>query len=728
MKILNKLVISWFFFGATSIASLSAQEILKPATAITTRSFAIIIDQQTYKACAPEVHAYKSAIEKENLPTFIVAHNWTSPEQVKAEIADLYQHHKLEGIVLIGDIPIAMMRKAQHLATAFKMDEKYDIKDSSIPSDRYYDDFDLTFDFLKQDPNDSLLFYYDLGIHSANKIQSDIYSGRIKPIKAADKDPYQQISSYLRKIVAAKAGENKIDNVFAYLGDGTLSNSLAAWSPELYRLEEQFPNTFTKSTQAQVYRFDTWNFPKHEIINQLKRKDLDVALFHEHGVPERMYISGDFSTHYSDDHFAALAYYFKKIAAREINGDVTPEDFYQKFVSKYNFSPAIFNGYDTEHFSHQDSLRFQEQGIDVSEIDAIKPNTKLTIFDACYNGDFREHDYVAGRFIFSEGDALVALANTVSILQDVNTVHLIGLLNLGYNVGQWAQLNHVLESHVIGDPTFTFTPENSASMQWVYKETDNNKLIEALKTATDAEHKNGILTQLYINNYAELPALLADEYNRSSFITTRYTCLHLANQLQGDIQLTLLKKGITDSDEFIRRHSINTMARVGDPTLIPYLMDAYLANQHASRILFALKMALYSFDKDLIKKCAAEKFRDAYVLDKAEFEKDFFAGQFQGFYHDLDSTIFTDKSTWRKFGIASLKNVNYHPSVDKYIAFVKDAKQKEDLRIAMLEALAWFGNSYRKNEIVDACQEIVADTTYSEAIRNQSLRTLKTIQ
>ena len=27
----------------------------------------------------------------------------------------------------------------------------------------------------------------------------------------------------------------------------------------------------------------------------------------------------------------------------------------------------------------------------------------MVIFDACYNGDFREKDYIAGRYIMSEG-------------------------------------------------------------------------------------------------------------------------------------------------------------------------------------------------------------------------------------------------------------------------------------------------------------------------------------
>src|SRR5690606_29618592 len=132
--------------------------------------------------------------------------------------------------------------------------------------------------------------------------------------------------------------------------------------------------------------------------------------------------------------------------------------------------PSILDDYDSRDFKEQDSLRNNRQGIVVTEVDEIKPNVRLTIFDACYNGDFREKDYIAGRFIFSQGKALVALANSVSILQDVNTTHLIGTLGMGVSVGKWAQQNYVLESHLIGDPTFTFAKNSGDDWSWVFRE------------------------------------------------------------------------------------------------------------------------------------------------------------------------------------------------------------------------------------------------------------------
>lgn len=728
MKILKKISLTAFCISAFAVYSASAQEILNPKNEIKNRSFAIIVDQETFNRCKNDIIAYQNAIEKEGLPTFIIANKWNKPEEVKEQILNLYKTKKLEGVVFVGDIPIPMIRKAQQLATAFKMDESYDIKDSSIPSDRFYDDFDLTFNYLEKDKKYDLLYYYDLGINSANKIQADIYSARIKPITAPGKDKYQQVSSYLQKVIKAKQEQNPINNIMAYLGDGTLSNSLTAWSPELYHLEEQFPNTFKKSTQAQVLRFDTWDFPKAEIVNQLKRNDLDIAFIHEHGVTDRMYISGEFATKNTEEHHRAIQRGLKNLAIRNVKNEADREKFLKNYLEKYNLSPSIIAEFGSQSFKEKDSLRYIDQGINANELDAISPNVKLTIFDACYNGDLREDDYIAGRFIFSDGQSLLALANSVSILQDVNTPHLIGTLGMGINLGRWAQYNHVLESHVFGDPTFVFTPNTIENINTIPSEKDNNKLLEALAQVTTPEAKNLILTQLYWNNYPELAQLLEQEYMTSNNSTTRYTCLHLTNLLGGEIQLSLLKKGSTDTDEFIRRHSINVMSTVGEPSLIPYIVQAYIDNQHASRVLFSIKMSLYSFDQKLIKASADELFDKANFVNKEVQKNNFYKDQFSGFYADIDKEIFDPKSKYKKLSISALRNVNYHPSVDKYLSFVSNDNEDLKLRIAMLESLAWFGNSYRKPEIIATCQTINNDTTLPQSLRDEALRTINKIK
>ena len=88
-------------------------------------SFAVITDAVTYEKCQTELNEYRNVLESEGLGTYIIADNWTSPEQIKEVIAGIaYGKQPLEGIVLVGDVPIVMVREGQHMTTAFKMNEE----------------------------------------------------------------------------------------------------------------------------------------------------------------------------------------------------------------------------------------------------------------------------------------------------------------------------------------------------------------------------------------------------------------------------------------------------------------------------------------------------------------------------------------------------------------------------------------------------------------------------
>ena len=177
-----------FMFCAIAM-SVSAQRIIKPKVK-TPSSFAIFIDQKSYDKTEAAVNEYKASIEADGLATYLLVDDWKSPEPIKEQIKRLYADKKspLEGCVFIGDIPIPMIRDAQYLTSAFKMNQTRDWKESSVASDRFYDDFDLTFDFLKQDADIPLYFYYSLRPDSHHQFSSDIYSARIKPVEIERED------------------------------------------------------------------------------------------------------------------------------------------------------------------------------------------------------------------------------------------------------------------------------------------------------------------------------------------------------------------------------------------------------------------------------------------------------------------------------------------------------------------------------------------------------------
>ena len=119
----------WSLFILIFITAVSgySQTVINPAVNTPT-SFAIIIDSTSYIKAQNAVNAYKEVIEKDNLATYIIIDNWKSPDDIKAFLWKLYNDKKmpLEGAVFIGDIPIPMLRDAQHLSSAFKMDQRRD--------------------------------------------------------------------------------------------------------------------------------------------------------------------------------------------------------------------------------------------------------------------------------------------------------------------------------------------------------------------------------------------------------------------------------------------------------------------------------------------------------------------------------------------------------------------------------------------------------------------------
>ena len=150
--------------------------------------------------------------------------------------------------------------------------------DSSVPSDRFYDDFDLKFDYLGQDTTSALFFYYNLAADSPQALCCDIYTGRIKPLEDGT-DRYQQIRDYLNKAVAAHQENNILDQFVSYTGEGSYSNSLTAWRMEQMILREQLPGVFDRENNARFMRYSMWDYPKEEVIAALQREDLDMLIF-----------------------------------------------------------------------------------------------------------------------------------------------------------------------------------------------------------------------------------------------------------------------------------------------------------------------------------------------------------------------------------------------------------------------------------------------------------------
>lgn len=701
-----------------------AQKYVRPKERQLTRSFAVITDSKTWKQCKSELVAYQQMLNEEQLPTFIIYKDWKRPEEVKKVIQRLYSQQHLEGVVFVGDIPIAMIRKAQHLTSAFKMNENtFPWNESSVPSDRFYDDLHLMFDYVKQDSIQKNFFYYELAVQSPQTIHCDIYSGRIKPVDNGV-DPYQQIRDYLLKAIEQHRSGNKLDQFFSYTGEGSYSNSLTAWTPEAFTIREQMPGVFDKQGRARFMRYSFYDYPKETVMNMMKREDLDLAIFHEHGTPDRQYLSASPATEDLNSHIEKLKADKRSYIRRWAKTPEKIAEYIQKQREEYGLDASWFEGYDDPKQLEKDSLLDLKTGIVLSDVTKMKPNARMVIFDACYNGDFREKDYIAGRYIFSEGKSVVAFANSVNVLQDKQANEMLGLLGLGARVGQWAQLTNILESHVIGDPTFRFT-SNDASLNLSELISRPYNEAEALRNVDSpyADVQNLALHQLYRNGYASISDLLAKKYRTSPYAVVRYTSLALLTQVNDRNLQEILKESIHDSNEFIRRTTVRFMAYVGLNDYVPLLVKEYAENYFSERERFDIGMKMRVFDEKVVKKAVEDVLAHSYVTDRKELAEVLLKEN--EYKTSADEHIFdkTGKKGYRISYINSLKNENIHASIDGYLKLILDADEEEKVRCALLESLAWFKWSYRRQDIMDACQQLMSNANTPATVRENAERT-----
>ena len=259
------------------LQGMQAQTVVKPSVKTKT-TFAIVIDQKSYDEAKAEVDAYRASVEKEGLGTYLLIDDWKRPEPIREQLIKWHNDKKapLEGCVLVGDIPIAMVRDAQHLTSAFKMSQKSNWQESSVASDRYYDDFGLTFDYIKQDSLIADYHYVSMRADSKQYIMPDIYSSRIRPLKIEGRDRYQMLRDYLKKAVAEKESNNKLDQFTMARGHGYNSEDLVAWSGEQLALREQMPQLFKAGNVVKFFDFETQYPAKYDFLNEIQREGLDL--------------------------------------------------------------------------------------------------------------------------------------------------------------------------------------------------------------------------------------------------------------------------------------------------------------------------------------------------------------------------------------------------------------------------------------------------------------------
>lgn len=693
------------------------------------RGFAIIADIDTYSACKVEIDKYKNILTEEGFDAVVVSGEWSNPAELREQLYKMYLEAGLEGAVFIGDIPIAMIRDAQHLTSAFKMDQQvFPRRQSSVPSDRYYDDFDLKFEYLGHDCDDPLFYYYTLRGDSPQYIESDIYTGRIKPTRKGE-EGYRQIRDYFAKLFKAREKENKLDVITSYTGEGSFSNSMTAWKDEGYTLREQFPEAGKDKNSLKFLLFNMYPYMKEAVSDELRRKDMDLMLFHEHGMPHRQYLTAEPLADGYDSYNEAARKIFRN-SLRRMNDSAKIEQRKQEWMDYYRIDSSWFEGVFTKEQLVKDSLDDLKTGIVLEDISRINPKAKLVIFDACYNGDFREDRYIAGEYIFEGEGTLVTIGNSVNVLQDKSSTDLMGMLGLGFNVGEWMQQVNILESHIMGDPTFSFSGDRAGGIDLRSK--DKSYWLQIFENKNHPDLKGLALHKLHKLGYEEMPQLLQRVYDESDEYVLRLQVYHLLKHYKGDYFAALLEKSVYDPYEFIRRKSVFSMGRIGSDAFIPYVASVYLNNYLDKRVHFNASFCFDLLDQEKLE----EEFKSQLDKNSSFPDKDKVWNEFsdkiasrKSISEMANDVTAKDKPLKKRLSaVRMLRNNAYHGKVGQYLEILKDDSEDDELRIALAEALGWFTLSYERESIVQVCRELASLPETGDKLSDELVKTAARIE
>lgn len=711
----------WYILIGIYISANAGVKIIPPE-ADHPSTFAIIIDSVTFSQIEESVFAYRSSIENDHLGAYIITGNWSSPDAVRHEIWRLKQRDSgLEGIALVGDIPIAMIRDAQHMTSAFKIDQRsarYPLIRTSVPSDRFYDDLDLEFIFIQQDTTNPLLFYYNLSPDSPQKIQSDLYSGRIKP-PVDDDRKYQLIREYLRKVSDQKVKDNKLDRVFVFAGHGYHSESLDAWQASALSFRELFPDLFKPGGQLKNYYHEMSSELKEIIIQELKNPENDMAIFHAHGGDDTQYLLGIDPPSALGEHVEAIKKFVRSKQRSAKKRKKSIEELQAHYRETYSIPDSWLEGTFSDSLILLDSIWSAKQDLYAADLRQISPQPRVIYLDECFNGAYIRTPYTAGEYIFNDGKTIAVVANSVNVLQDVWADEHIGLIGLGIRIGQWNTFKNYLESHVIGDPTFRFKSEIQLEMSGIESGKNiKNHLssgLAALRTLAVAllpEDDNELLAKKLFKIYQ----------NDRSFNVRLQALKRLVTIRSGKLPEILLESAY-DPYELIRRTTVSWMGDMGNPDFLPVLIDKMI-NDVSTRVRFNAKRAIEKIGTNLAKP-ALEKELDTWCDSeyKQQRQKTFY-NSFTRSQEWLNEELLPklgDKDLAQKKRLSaarSFRNYRFHVAVPELIKIIRDEENDTALRATLMEALGWYGLSYQVERIIQFSRELTNNESYPAELRN----------
>ena len=659
---------------------------------------AIVVDGSCMDAVSASVRNYAEAIRKyDGKKVFVLTVPADCrPELIRDTLRYLWQKQKLEGAVLVGDLPVPMIRRAHHLATAFKMNPKMPIIRSSVPSDRFYDDFDLRFSPLQQDGK---LFYYDLMPEGAQRVECEIYTARIKPSADCPGHSFQElICAFLDRAAAAKASPEPLDNVFHFGGHGNSSESINARIDEDRAFYEQFALS-EPAGQVRYLNFDEDKFTRTRLMQALADPSTDFAHLHTHGAVEAQYISKEPYTYMTAEHVENVKSALRSRMRRAKDKEAAAAE----IMKAWDVPRSWIDGWDDPQTVRRDSVRAAAVDITLADLDGYAPQAKVILLDACFNGAFLHPDYVAARYAFGPGSGVMLVtANSVNIIQDHWKNELAGLLTTGLCAGSWARNYMTLVSHLFGDPTYCFKKSRTSTPD-----------LRALKVHDGRYSPERCL------------GILSSDPSMNVRLEAFYYIMREATDI-ATVNAAIIA-GLDDSYEMIRRMAARYAEVNGSSDLLPVVASHYLDPKESSRVRYHLINALGQYGAAETEAALREHWSGRWPVAE-DFEALCARLRRSAESSSREIADITAPSANLKERIQTVRaqrNACSAAAVPALLSAVGDESFDQSLRAEAAEALGWYTHSFLRNDIYQTLRLLkVSDATVADELA----RTLRRLE
>lgn len=665
---------------------------------------AVVVDKRSYEEAREEIDAYLSSISRDGRRGVLLIDEWGVPDSLRSRLMEMYRHSSLEGAVLVGDIPVPMIRDAQHLCSAFKVDQTRDMRRSSVPSDRFYDDFTLSFTFLKRDDKNPLLFYYSLDPDCEQQVSCDIYSSRIKPAQGSDK--YRQLRSYFRRVVEIKSRENKLDKALCFAGHGYNSESMFARMEEHRVLPEQIPALEAKGGRLDYIDHSYDEVVKSRLLRALEMPGLDFAILHHHGAPDTQYLNGSPAVSTPDGWLRLAKNYFRS----KMRSAKDREAAKKRFMETYGVPEKWLDEAFDRHLKEADSLYAESMDIGLKDLESSKIQAKVLLLDACFNGAFIEDDYVAAAYLFNENNSTVAVrAHSVNTLQDKWETELVGLLARGVCIGNLFKCNPDLDTHLFGDPTFCFG-KRSPTDKSLSGMPDLRYFKKNLKSG-DSELR--CLSVLMLSRFGKLSQEELFKIQKTDISP----CVRLEAMLsQIDLNAPEMEKtileGLEDNYELTVRLAAKFANRNMSESLLAKQVELYTLPTTTIRLLFHINIFITSSRPEAVKQAFrdVDSWKGDGIIDIAVRYREKNASDLK----NLSEGAKDIKAA--KFYIRSQRNACSPEAVEPMFECYGKTEEKA-LKLMIAEALGWYRSSCLRSSILSRCADLAASESDAELRR-----------